>query len=202
MFDPLSSTFGEDNTTLAPPWPTTPHSPFDPIPNLPRPSSRPVTPQPGGTPERPAPVNTGLYGREPQIYGQPEPGLISPRVTTGSNGTNFEKREPYLRVRITGLERNRRDILVKFDAQVNPFDLDCDRVPALYCLLTLMDSYISFVVVVTDKSIEFYGHDVSECVEIVLRIPAVLRSNNPKQPSDNRPGPSSSSNIRSYRRRR
>lgn len=31
----------------------------------------------------------------------------------------FEKKEPYLRVRITGLDRNRRDILVKFDAQTN-----------------------------------------------------------------------------------
>ncbi|CAL1701329.1 unnamed protein product [Somion occarium] len=109
MFDPLSSTFGEEP---APPWPTTPHSPFDPIPNLPRPSnSRPETPDRLGT--------SGLYGKEPQIYGQPEPGLISPRVTTGSNGTKFEKLEPYLRVRITGLDRNRRDILVKFDAQTN-----------------------------------------------------------------------------------
>lgn len=60
----------------------------------------------------------GLYGREPKIYGQPEPGLISPQATVGSNGVKFEKREPYLRARITGLDRNRRDILVKFDAQV------------------------------------------------------------------------------------
>ncbi|EIW82305.1 Phox-like protein, partial [Coniophora puteana RWD-64-598 SS2] len=37
----------------------------------------------------------------------------------GVNGTKFEKREPYLRVRITGLDRNRRDILFKFDAQTN-----------------------------------------------------------------------------------
>ncbi|KAI0082356.1 hypothetical protein K474DRAFT_1585376 [Panus rudis PR-1116 ss-1] len=110
MFDPLSSTFGEEP---APPWPTTPHSPHDPIPNLPRPSnSRPETPEKLHT-------ASSIYGREPQIYGQPEPGLISPRVTTGSNGTKYEKLEPYLRVRITGLDRNRRDILVKFDAQTN-----------------------------------------------------------------------------------
>ena len=109
MLDPLSNTFGEEP---APPWPTTPHSPFDPIPNLPRPShSRPVTPDTLS-------IQTGLYGKEPQIYGQPDPGLISPRVTTGSNGTKYEKLEPYLRVGITGLDRNRRDILVKFDAQV------------------------------------------------------------------------------------
>ena len=105
-FDPLSNGFASEE----PPWPTTPHVPNAPIPNLPR----------------PAPLNTdvlrspsGLYGKEPQIYGQPEPGLISPRITTGSNGTKYERAEPYLRVRITGLDRNRRDILVKFDAQVS-----------------------------------------------------------------------------------
>ncbi|EEB96001.1 hypothetical protein MPER_04938, partial [Moniliophthora perniciosa FA553] len=61
----------------------------------------------------------GLYGKEPQIYGQPEAGLISPRDTVASNGTKFEKPEPYLRVKVTGLDRNRRDILVKLDAQTN-----------------------------------------------------------------------------------
>jgi hypothetical protein len=112
MFDPLSSTssvFADDSDT--PPWPTTPHAPNSSIPNLRRAASPvPPTPDKGPTP--------GLYGREPQIYGQPEAGLISPRETTGSNGTKYEKPEPYLRVRITGLDRNRRDILVKLDAQV------------------------------------------------------------------------------------
>ncbi|GBE79927.1 Vps5 C terminal like-domain-containing protein [Sparassis latifolia] len=103
-YDPLSSGFGTDE--VEPPWPTTPHSPNSPIPNLPRPSHSHHAP-------------TGLYGKEPQIYGQPEPGLISPRITTASNGTRYEKAEPYLRVRITGLDRNRRDILVKLDAQTN-----------------------------------------------------------------------------------
>lgn len=105
-FDPLSNGFASEE----PPWPTTPHVPHAPIPNLPR----------------PAPLNTdvlrspaGLYGKEPQIYGQPEPGLISPRITTGSNGTKYERAEPYLKVRITGLDRNRRDILVRFDAQAS-----------------------------------------------------------------------------------
>ncbi|PIL37328.1 hypothetical protein GSI_01021 [Ganoderma sinense ZZ0214-1] len=107
MFDPLSvPNFPQDE----PPWPTTPHSPNDPIPNLPRPS--PHHQESRGPP-------AGLYGREPQIYGQPEPGLISPRVNTSSNGQPFEKKEPYLRVRITSLDRNRRDVLIKFDAQTN-----------------------------------------------------------------------------------
>ncbi|KAG6910946.1 hypothetical protein DXG01_006000 [Tephrocybe rancida] len=115
MFDPLNSTASifAENSDNTPPWPTTPHAPNSPIPNLRRasPTSVPQTPDKGPTP--------GLYGKEPQIYGQPDAGLISPRETVGSNGTKFEKAEPYLRVRITGLDRNRRDILVKLDAQTN-----------------------------------------------------------------------------------
>ncbi|KAF5358982.1 hypothetical protein D9758_004814 [Tetrapyrgos nigripes] len=114
MFDPLNSStspWGQEDT---PPWPTTPHVPNSPIPNL-RPASAtasaPPTPDKGPSP--------GLYGKEPQIYGQPETGLISPRETVSSNGTNFEKPEPYLRVKVTGLDRNRRDILIKLDAQTN-----------------------------------------------------------------------------------
>ncbi|KAG6878584.1 hypothetical protein C0993_003039 [Termitomyces sp. T159_Od127] len=111
MFDPLSSTASifADNSDSTPPWPTTPHPPNSPISNLRRASPLPQTPDKG-----PA---LGIYGREPQIYGQPEAGLISPRKTVGSNGMKYEKAEPYLKVRITGLDRNRRDILVKFDAQ-------------------------------------------------------------------------------------
>lgn len=63
-------------------------------------------------------TGTGPYGREPQIYGQPDNGLISPSSHRGANGAKYEKTEPYLRTRITMLDRNRRDILVRFDAQV------------------------------------------------------------------------------------
>ncbi|KXN87976.1 Vacuolar protein sorting-associated protein 17 [Leucoagaricus sp. SymC.cos] len=114
MFDPLNSTvaFGGEDTSETPPWPTTPRPPGSPIPNLrPANTNGPSTPDKGPTP--------GLYGREPQIYGQPEAGLISPRDTITSNGTRYERQDPYLKVRITGLDRNRRDILVKFDAQTN-----------------------------------------------------------------------------------
>ncbi|KAF9478180.1 hypothetical protein BDN70DRAFT_880353 [Pholiota conissans] len=114
MFDPLHSTaavFGGTNDTTTPPWPTTPHSAGSPVPNLRRASPAPPTPDKGPSP--------GLYGREPQIYGEPQAGLISPRETVGSNGTKYEKLEPYLRVRINGLDRNRRDILIKLDAQTN-----------------------------------------------------------------------------------
>ena len=110
MYDPLGSSStaafgGVDDDT--PPWPTTPHSPGSSIPNLRRASTGPPPPEKG-----PAP---GIYGKEPQIYGQPEPGMVSPTEPLGSNGV---KPEPYMRVRINGLDRNRRDILVKLDAQV------------------------------------------------------------------------------------
>ncbi|KAJ3833225.1 Vps5 C terminal like-domain-containing protein [Lentinula raphanica] len=115
MFDPLSSnnaTWGGTDD-VEPSWPTVPHPPNSPIPNLRRAS----TPGPPSTPEKgPAP---GLYGKEPQIYGQPESGLISPRDTVGSSGNTYEKPEPYLRVKITAIDRNRRDTLIKLDAQTN-----------------------------------------------------------------------------------
>ncbi|KAF8842770.1 hypothetical protein BDN67DRAFT_925885 [Paxillus ammoniavirescens] len=114
MFDPLSSTssvFANYDETV-PPWPTTPHEPNSPIPNLRRASpSAPVSSQKTGSDD--------LYRKEPKIYGAPEPGLISPHTTVGSNGVKYEKNEPYLRVRITGLDRNRRDILFRLDAQTN-----------------------------------------------------------------------------------
>jgi len=114
MFDPLNSTvaFGGEVSSQTPSWPTTPRPPGSPIPNL-RPAN---TPGSSTTDKGPTP---GLYGREPQIYGQSEPGFISPNEAVLSNGATFERREPYLKVRITGLDRNRRDILIKFDAQVS-----------------------------------------------------------------------------------
>ncbi|KAG8917332.1 Vacuolar protein sorting-associated protein 17 [Tulasnella sp. 417] len=84
---------------------------------LPKPSS----PKPPGTPEKPP--HSGLqggptnpYGKEPQVYGQPPSGMVSPQ---NNGNAKFERGEPYLRVRITGLDRNRRDIIVRLDAQTN-----------------------------------------------------------------------------------
>ncbi|TDL29238.1 hypothetical protein BD410DRAFT_779573 [Rickenella mellea] len=109
MFDPLgTSPFANDNDNdSTPPWPTTPYSPNSQIPNLRKSTSRPQTPDTSHS--------AGPYGKEPQIYGQPEQGLISPPA----NGVKHEKPQPYLRVRIVGLDRNRRDILIRFDAQTN-----------------------------------------------------------------------------------
>jgi len=126
--DPLSP-FNDPHRDVdaAPPWPSTPHSDLDSDPSIVKPV-RALSSTPPPLPSLPRATNidkggpsTGPWGREPQIYGQPEPGLISPRDTVASNGTSFEKLDPYLRVRITALDRNRRDILIRFDAQVCHF---------------------------------------------------------------------------------
>ncbi|KAF8605343.1 hypothetical protein BDV93DRAFT_537403 [Ceratobasidium sp. AG-I] len=107
MDDPLGTSPFASSPAL-PAWPSTPHTPNSPQPTLPRPAS----------PLPPSQI-VGPYGKEPQIYGQPTPGLISPQVTTAANGSKFERDGQYLRVRITGLDRNRRDIIIRIDAQTN-----------------------------------------------------------------------------------
>ncbi|KAI0268113.1 Vps5 C terminal like-domain-containing protein [Gloeopeniophorella convolvens] len=110
MFDPLGSpsvSGGFGDIDSAPPWPTTPHTPNSPIPNL----------RPAPTPDKALEPNP--FEKQPQIYGQPDLGLISPATNPTSNGEHLEKPEPYLKVRLTALDRNRRDILVRFDAQTN-----------------------------------------------------------------------------------
>jgi hypothetical protein len=111
MYDPLNESGGFGTDDLSPGWPTTPHPAAGTIPNMPR-ASRPTTPTPSTASDLRGPPTPA--GREPQIYGQPEAGLLSP----AANGARFEKQGPYLRMRITGLERNRRDVLIRFDAQV------------------------------------------------------------------------------------
>ncbi|KAG8903111.1 Vacuolar protein sorting-associated protein 17 [Tulasnella sp. 403] len=113
MFDPLNESFATGaSSTVAAPWPTTPHNPFADGAILPKPSSpKPPTPEKPATAPPPNP-----YGKEPQVYGQPGQGLVSPQ---NNGSTKYDKAEPYLRVRITGLDRNRRDILIRLDAQTN-----------------------------------------------------------------------------------
>jgi hypothetical protein len=159
MYDPLGSAvasgtlsggFGSAEST--PPWPTTPHTPNSPIPNL----------RPAPTPERIPDGNP--FEKQAQIYGQPEPGLISPATNPTSNGGSFEKPEPYLRVRITGLDRNRRDILVRFDAQVRRL------APA-----PLRGSFRPPIPRSTDKSNKLHWNCVPQCVAVILRVSATLR---------------------------
>lgn len=131
MYDPLANAFANSSspsssitpqTAPVPAWPATSHNPFADGVILPKPSS----PKPPGTPEKPP--HSGLqggptnpYGKEPQVYGQPPSGMVSPQ---NNGNAKFERSEPYLRIRITGLDRNRRDILVRLDAQVRRQALD------------------------------------------------------------------------------
>ncbi|CAE6522737.1 unnamed protein product [Rhizoctonia solani] len=105
MDDPLG-------TPSLPAWPSTPHTPNSPGPQPTLPLPRPTSPLP------PSQIIAGLP-KEPQIYGQPTPGLLSPQLNTATNGSKFERGDQYLRVRITGLDRNRRDIIIRIDAQTN-----------------------------------------------------------------------------------
>lgn len=154
--DPLSPFHDPHRVGDLPSWPTTPHSPTDPHPTLVKPQQSPSSRPLGDGP------SPGPFGREPQVYGAPEPGLISPRDTVASNGTSFEKPEPYLRVRITSLDRNRRDILIRFDAQVYIFP-----------------SYTStqgFSCHFIDQSTKLYGHHLQKYFEVICRVSKILRT--------------------------
>src|SRR5258708_38500645 len=107
MYDPLgspSTSAGFGDVDPLPPWPTTPHTPNSPIPNI----------RPAPTPDRISDPNP--FEKQAQIYGQPEPGLISPPINPAPNGNSYEKTDPYLKVTITSLDSNRSDITVSFPA--------------------------------------------------------------------------------------
>ncbi|WWC67336.1 uncharacterized protein I206_101244 [Kwoniella pini CBS 10737] len=84
------------------------------------------------------------YNKEPKIFGEPIPSLLSSSSSSNSfinndneiesnliqnndnensikqpQNQNQNQKELYLRVRIIGLERNRKDLLIKFDASTN-----------------------------------------------------------------------------------
>ncbi|WWC57566.1 uncharacterized protein I303_100098 [Kwoniella dejecticola CBS 10117] len=72
------------------------------------------------------------FDREPKVFGAPVPSLFSPTSTPSNGNGNGESvssagaarggsrdNAPYLRVRISGLERNRKDLLIRFDASTN-----------------------------------------------------------------------------------
>jgi hypothetical protein len=60
--------------------------------------------------------------REPKVFGAPGMGLANPDAS-GSMSPRKEKGKegPFLRVRIGVLERNRKDLLIRFDANVSIF---------------------------------------------------------------------------------
>lgn len=57
---------------------------------------------------------TGGYTRDPKIFGMPSASLTAPAAGAAHNGSST----PFIKIRIGGLERNRKDLLVRFDASV------------------------------------------------------------------------------------
>nr|ODN86975.1 hypothetical protein L203_03749 [Cryptococcus depauperatus CBS 7841] len=55
------------------------------------------------------------YAREPKVFGAPGMGLVNPPQETQDKAAS----KAYLRVRIGTLERNRKDLLIRFDANTN-----------------------------------------------------------------------------------
>lgn len=83
----------------------------DPSPALASPPMQPAQPVSHNQPQ----ASSSAYIRDPQVYGDPGTALMSPSAETSKG----EKPPPFLRVRIAGLERNRKDLLIRFDASVS-----------------------------------------------------------------------------------
>ncbi|KAL7413049.1 hypothetical protein BDY24DRAFT_415557 [Mrakia frigida] len=129
-FDPLSP-------SAAPSWPSSPHQPSDLPPHL-SPSSPAMSPSNSRSfsstmaqqqAQGPPPPQMGAlgsageqYAKERQVYGAPSPSMMSPTSLSSPNqqgGGPPPKLEPYLRVKISNMERNRKDLLIRFDATTN-----------------------------------------------------------------------------------
>ncbi|CAK9786972.1 hypothetical protein CC85DRAFT_286185 [Cutaneotrichosporon oleaginosum] len=74
----------------------------------------PISP-PISSPSRAPQASPSTFIRDPQVYGDPGQALMSPSAELSKK----EKPPPYLRVRIAALERNRKDLLIRFDASTN-----------------------------------------------------------------------------------
>ncbi|BEI83821.1 hypothetical protein CcaverHIS002_0404250 [Cutaneotrichosporon cavernicola] len=60
-------------------------------------------------------TSPSTFIRDPQVYGDPGHALMNPPAEHNPK----QSPHPYLRLRIAGLERNRKDLLVRFDASTN-----------------------------------------------------------------------------------
>lgn len=80
---------------------------------VPAPAAAPASPTTSTSPSasRTASSPTAPTIREPQVYGDPGTTLIHP--------PNDKPAMPFLRVRIGALERNRKDLLIRYDASVS-----------------------------------------------------------------------------------
>ncbi|OCF60171.1 hypothetical protein L486_02851 [Kwoniella mangroviensis CBS 10435] len=114
MDDPLSP------NNINPSWSDTPTDHTQSSIFSPTPSQSHVNPQSSSS------SSAEDYSREPKVFGAPGLGLVSPPPTSKDGMMNSsittaakETPSPFLRVRIGGLERNRKDLLIRFDASTN-----------------------------------------------------------------------------------
>ncbi|WVQ82794.1 hypothetical protein IAT38_004926 [Cryptococcus sp. DSM 104549] len=118
--DPLSPAninAGWASPSASPPTPTTALSPPPPT------HSTTPTPTSASFASQPNSAASSSFVREPKVFGAPGFGLVSPppdgQGGQGQGGQAGKAREVYLRVRIGALERNRKDLLIRFDASAN-----------------------------------------------------------------------------------
>lgn len=76
-----------------------------------------ASPAPAPAPQSPS-ADTTI--RQPQVIGDPGTALMHPPPPPPN-----EKPAPFLRVRIGALERNRKDLLIRYDASVSPAQSGC-----------------------------------------------------------------------------
>ena len=132
--DPCDSLSHSLSHSSHPPWLTSPDMHSRALPPSPRSPIVPGQSQSLLASRGPSLPNVGGSGwRDPQMLGVPGLGLMDPPEDGGSgsslpSGTTSGGREglkesarPYLRVWVGGLERNRKDLLIRFDASVRQF---------------------------------------------------------------------------------
>lgn len=118
--------------------------------------------------------DVGAGYREPVVFGAPGMGLVSPppesqsQQETAAGAAQQERNAPrvYLRVRIGTLERNKKDLLVRFDASVRVIH---------FCSSTSRSSPLTLHYE-TDQPLNLQEWDVQEHAEELCRIPKVCRA--------------------------
>ncbi|KIR42274.1 vacuolar protein sorting-associated protein vps17 [Cryptococcus deuterogattii 99/473] len=139
--------------------------------------------------------DVGAGYREPVVFGAPGMGLVSPppesqsQQETAGGAAQQERNAPrvYLRVRIGTLERNKKDLLVRFDASYSPIPPPTSKRTQTNVLSALTkvvrrgpldeDDELSSAKIALDKLEERYGH-AATCVSHVGKARRQLANSN------------------------
>lgn len=142
----------------------------------------------------PPSASSSIFAREPKVFGAPVPGLVGPPLgvaneysaiasangNAGGPSRASAQQGPYLRVRIGGLERNRKDLLIRFDASVSSSSSStstkCSYAPCPRWSSRSICSYVSLGSPCTDQLAQFSHLNVSEYAKELRRVPTVCRA--------------------------